>query len=425
MTPKTDFERPVVNSSCSVCRTGFGGWDSIRLGNGIIELFVVPQIGGRIIQLRMGGEKLFYVNPRHRGRVYGPEENDFVAGWKNYGGSKVWPAPQGWSATNQWPGPPDPVLDGGLYDLRIIEDRSDSAAVYLESPQDQYTGLTFSREIRVFRDSSSVRTRHEMRNTSSRAVRWAIWQVTQQVANRGLTVFVPGTTFRQIYGDKRYPCIRLASDKAPWSLRYKNQVAKFLLNPEQGWVTALHGESGIALVETFPIFKGLPYPDNASVEIWVNGKGSFTIHGERIDTVTDPNGCDPFVETEILSPLVELEPGQRYIFEIFWNCAVLEGDEIKATNRHSTIVRPLTVTCRNNILNVSGAYGFFHVGRLEMVSICRDGEEGSTLDLGSVSPLAARGVNVDTRYEEGLSRISLRLHDAEGKLLGTVDEAVL
>ena len=425
MSPIVDSEERGVSSSCSVCRANWWGWDCVRLGNGIIELFVVPQIGGRIIQLRLGEKELIYVNPRHRGRVYTPDENDFDSGWKNYGGSKVWPAPQGWSDKDKWPGPPDPVLDGGRYDLRIIEDSSDTAAVCLESPQDHYTGLKFSRNIRIFRGSSSVRIHHEMRNVSKRAVRWAIWRVTQQVANRDLSVFVPGNSFRQVYGDEEYLSILPATDKDPWSLRYTDQVAKFLLNPEQGWVTTLHGETGIALVETFPIFKRVPYPDDASVEIWVNGKGSFTIHRERINTAADPNGCDAFIETEILSPLVKLESGERYSFEIFWNSAVLKGDKIMAVNRYSATVKPLTVTRSKNMLKVTGAYGFFHVGRLKMVSLFRTGEEGICRDLGSVSPLEARGVNEKIRYEEGMSRIGLRLYNVEGMLLGTVEEVAL
>ena len=40
-----------------------------------------------------------------------------LVNWKNYGGAKTWPAPQGWDGAGQWPGPPDPVLDSGRYDF--------------------------------------------------------------------------------------------------------------------------------------------------------------------------------------------------------------------------------------------------------------------------------------------------------------------
>ncbi len=88
---------------CVLTHDEYNGWKALRLANGIVELFIVPALGGRIVQLRLGPHEFFYVNPRHRGRVYGPEENCHRAGWKNYGGSKVWPAPQGWESDEQWP----------------------------------------------------------------------------------------------------------------------------------------------------------------------------------------------------------------------------------------------------------------------------------------------------------------------------------
>ena len=38
-----------------------------------------------------------------------------LAAWKNYGGDKTRPAPQGWDNDEQWHGPPDPILDTSRY----------------------------------------------------------------------------------------------------------------------------------------------------------------------------------------------------------------------------------------------------------------------------------------------------------------------
>ena len=46
-------------------------------------------------------------------------DGDDSFNWKNYGGAKTWPAPQGWDGEGQWPGPPDPVLDSGT--LRVMK----------------------------------------------------------------------------------------------------------------------------------------------------------------------------------------------------------------------------------------------------------------------------------------------------------------
>jgi hypothetical protein len=61
--------------------------------------------------------------------------------WLNYGGDKLWPAPQGWDGEDQWPGPPDPVLDGGPYELAVIEARGSQVAVRLTSREDPRSGI--------------------------------------------------------------------------------------------------------------------------------------------------------------------------------------------------------------------------------------------------------------------------------------------
>jgi len=88
---------------CSLRKVNFEGWEAYELANGLVQIFVVPQIGGRIIQMRLGNQPFFYINPRLRGQVFPPEQSGPDSGWKNYGGSKVWPAPQGWSSDDEWP----------------------------------------------------------------------------------------------------------------------------------------------------------------------------------------------------------------------------------------------------------------------------------------------------------------------------------
>ena len=196
---------------CSLRKVNFEGWPAHELANGLVQVFVVPKIGGRIIQMRLGEEPFLYINPRLRGQVFPPEQNGPDSGWKNYGGSKVWPAPQGWSSDEEWPGPPDPILDGSPFDCRIAEESPASSAIHLTSPHDEYTGLTFSREIRIFRGSAEVQISHTMKNTSRRPVRWSIWQVTQHDAHPDLAVFLPATAFHKMFGDQEYPGLTIDS----------------------------------------------------------------------------------------------------------------------------------------------------------------------------------------------------------------------
>lgn len=312
---------------CQVARHTCGGWDLIYLSNGVIELCIAPKIGGRIIQLWLGSQEYFYVNTRHLGRVYPPEENNHGSGWKNYGGSKVWPAPQGWSGNGQWPGPPDPVLDGGPYCCEVLESRPDTAALRLRSAIDPRTGLVLSREIRIRQGEATVSIRHEMQNLVDRPVRWSIWQVTQQLAGAATTVVVPAASWKQIYGDVRYTQVEPDPSARLLRIHYQNRVAKLGIKAEANWLALYDLSRSLALVETFPLFPALPYPDDAPVQIWINGEGTYTLPTGYVDTFTDPNGCDPYVETELLSPLVELLPSQRYTFEVQWHLAKIRTEE--------------------------------------------------------------------------------------------------
>lgn len=414
---------PTPSPPCKVGMANYEGWKALRLANGILELLIVPEIGGRILQMRLGKTNYFYVNPRHLGRVYTQEENNFDMGWKNYGGSKVWPAPQGWSDDSHWPGPPDPVLDGGLYRSEVIHENPDSVAIRLESPDDEYTGLKFSREIRLFRGSAIVEICHRVRNTSLRPVRWSIWQVTQQAARGGLSVTVPLKSYRQIYGDEIYRNSEVLPGGKLWRLSYVNQVAKFVINPESGWLATSNGDLRTALVETFPIVHDVTYPDGGPLEIWVNGKGTFTVHGDKVYMEDDPNGCDPYIETEILSPLVELEPGQEHAFRVCWHCCTTDGGLIVGANSCAAIERSLVAGVEDGKVRVKGTFGLFRSGILEVVPIQQSGMNGPVHVVGPVGPTAVCSIDELIPFESGLFRVALRMRNSEGKLLGTVGGA--
>jgi hypothetical protein len=411
--------------ACRLAKQDYWGWKTIRLSNGLVEVFLAPEIGGRIIQLRLGSRDFLYVNPRHRGRVYPAEENCAVAGWKNYGGSKVWPAPQGWQSSEQWPGPPDPVLDGGSYSCQVVEDNPRSVAIGLESQHDEYTGVTLSREIRLRENLSTVQIGHRMRNTSSRRIRWSVWQVTQQALGAigsDLVVYAPARRHRQIFGDKPFERAGVDNETGLWKLAYRDQVAKFAVEAEEGWLAAVRPDNRTALVEEFQLFPGSNYPDGASVEFWVNGSGTFTLPGGRIEMDRDPNGCDPFIETEILSPLVELDPGQDYTFPITWGVTTLPLPCLARVSSLAVLSEPLDIRPEGQELRVTCGFGVFQQGSLELVTMDWDGNPDKTIPLGEVTPLEACCVDQRIPPAKGLGSIRLQLKDPARNFAGTIGE---
>jgi hypothetical protein len=110
---------PIANAAdvlaCTLAGSSYHGWKSHRLNNGLIALQIVPQIGGRIVQFTLGKKEFLWVNPQLAGRLAPPSGLAPDRSWLNYGGDKLWPAPQGWDNASQWPGPPGAVLDGQPY----------------------------------------------------------------------------------------------------------------------------------------------------------------------------------------------------------------------------------------------------------------------------------------------------------------------
>lgn len=49
--------------------SSYKGWNSLRLANNLVELQVVPEIGGRVIQYRLGDKEFMWVNPALAGKL--------------------------------------------------------------------------------------------------------------------------------------------------------------------------------------------------------------------------------------------------------------------------------------------------------------------------------------------------------------------
>ena len=70
-------------------KTTYRGWSAYKLTNGIVSLYVTPQIGGRIIQMQLGDQEYFFVNHELESKVLPESQNNPQSGWANYGGDKV------------------------------------------------------------------------------------------------------------------------------------------------------------------------------------------------------------------------------------------------------------------------------------------------------------------------------------------------
>ena len=424
---------------CRVEVGAYRGWRALRLANGLVTLEVVPDIGGRVIQFDLGGHPFFFLNPALAGHVFPPEENGGPqGGWKNYGGSKVWPAPQGWTSDDQWPGPPDPVLDGGRYEGEIVRQDSNEVAVRLTGPADPRTGLQFSRVIRLFAGGTRVRLEHRMTNISARPLRWAIWEVTQLDTSDGTDPSRPNPRFwaycprnprsvqrrgfLPLFGDVNHPAYQPDGEHGVLAVQYLNRVGKVGLDTDAGWLAAANGQSDHCFVGRFDYVPRAAYPDGCSVEFWLNGVGEFVLNGLSITNT--PAETPYLMEAEILSPLVRLAPGQDYAFTTEWFAARCPPPLVRVTDA-GVVHQPLAFRRHQDRADLGGVFGVFYQGRAAAVLATADGKLLGRIDLGAVAPDTVFRLSHPLALPEGTFRASLRVLDAAGQDRGELDEAVL
>jgi len=99
---------------------------------------------------------------------------------------------------------------------------------------------------------------------------------------------------------------------------YNYLVGKVGIDSPGGWLASVDGKTGYVLLQRYKYFAGRKYPDDCSVEFWINGAGAFIAAKKLNEAEPDPEKTPYLFEMEILSPLVSLRPGQSYTFKTEW-----------------------------------------------------------------------------------------------------------
>ena len=153
--------------------------------NELIDLLIVPEKGGRVLQYSLGDYGFFLVDEELAKEPASPTGLGPEDKWLNYGGDKLWLAPQGWDNDQQWPGPPDAVLDGGPFKAEYVKENGKPVAVTLTSNESKASGVQLSRVIKIFEGTTRVSIDATMKNIDDKPRRWGIWAHTQfNAANR-------------------------------------------------------------------------------------------------------------------------------------------------------------------------------------------------------------------------------------------------
>ncbi len=411
----------------------FRGWDdALRLSNGIVSLVAVPGIGGRIIAYDLANQPYFFLDPALAGQLFTPEQHIERGpfGWKNYGGDKTWPAPQGWPERDKWPGPPDPVLDSGRFELIECGVVEGVAAVTMRSQPDPYTGTQITRRLSLGADTSTAHLHIEMQNVSDKPVRWSVWDVAQLDCTTAegqpdpaCTIYLPLDRHSRFAAG--YHLMVGPSDNPSWqpdlahgllTAHYLGRMGKVGVD-RATWLgfTRRTSLGDYAFIERFAYEDGETYPDGeVNSECWLNGPSD--------EQLNDGSAADFklwYMEMEVLSPLRSLAPGARQSLDIDWGVAACPGPLV-GVSPLGCINRPLTISRVGNDLVASGSFGLFYPGMAVLIASNAAGEQCHLEPRWTVSagrPLLFDGVHIpiDT------ANLSLALFNIDGRVLGEID----
>ena len=74
--------RPAASSPCRVEPADYRGWQAQQISNHWVQLTIVPQNGGRLMQVTFAGHPYFFVNPKYAGKYLPPGRRQMVQLWR-------------------------------------------------------------------------------------------------------------------------------------------------------------------------------------------------------------------------------------------------------------------------------------------------------------------------------------------------------
>lgn len=275
-------------------KIAYKGWENcVRLTNGIIELIVTADVGPRVIRFGFVGA-----------------DNEFaedwlgVTGgdtWRNYGGHRLWHAPEHQPRTYAPDNDPVAVEDHGAF-VRFIQ------------PVEASTGIQKEMDITLAPDTARVKVVHRLRNTTLWGVELAPWALS--VMAPGGTAIIPLPLHGRHEGNllpagtlTLWPYTDLADPRWTWGtdyllLRQDPQATtpqKIGTGAHKGWIAYVR--NGHLFVTYITHQPGAVYPDLGSV----------------VESFTNTR----MLEIETLGPLAVLASGAEVEYVAEW--ALFDG----------------------------------------------------------------------------------------------------
>jgi len=403
-------------SQVSVYEDDYHGWPALFMKNGLVTVVAVPAIGGRIMEYKLGSHPFLWVNDAEFGKTYDPPQTEEERQWHNYGGYKVWPAPQ-----SHWGGPPDPPgsrLDAGEWTSEITAQGGQIGEIELVSPPaDNVTGLQIKRRVQMFAGTTKVVVTENVQNVSDEVITWSIWGITQVPGS--LSSSEKFSEEARIYfplnPDSRAPegfwyLLKGTSDQFElldtgklMQVSYGFETSKIGADVAGGWMAYVDDINQYAFVQHFEAQSLAEYPDQgANVEIYTSGE-EFA-----------------YMEMGTLSQLYTLQPGETKSYSQQWYATSLSGP-VRDTTELAAIREPLQLADTAEGLQLTGELGIFAPGTLEINLTDNAGRTvGEPVATVIVSPAETVVLDQIVTAQPEASALALRLVNDHGTLLGEV-----
>jgi hypothetical protein len=426
----------VKSAECRVETVEYKGWHAQQLSNRWVQLIVVPQNGGRLMQVTFTGHSYLFVNPKFAGKYLPPKAGE----WFNYGGDKLWLLPEGNDDEQHWAGDSD-VLDDGPFSFRKVSE-GQTCEVELTGPADPQTGIQFLRTIRLDADTPRIRFHASMKNVTGHPVEWSMQSVSQYDTigdagastpgaahfNHDFWTYTPAnqaSSYLNRYHVRFGPAENRAvsvRDDGLFALHYVHMAAELWLDSTDGWLAVVDGASRYAMVERFQYEKSKPYPGNASVIFWTNGP-EMRLSSDGIPSLSADADASPYyLEAELNSPMCQLRPGESCNFETEW-FPTRAGSEFHGVTDAGILIRQLRATgLENGKVKLSGSFGVFFSGRLVAHFYDEHGRSLGTMPVADANPTELVSLDTEIASPGKPARLSLHLEDEHGVDRGSLQE---
>ncbi|RXH54367.1 hypothetical protein [Granulicella sibirica] len=418
-----------AQTPCSVHPVTYQGWEAQEVTNQWLKLTVVPQLGGRLMQVEFDGHPYLFVNPKFRGQYISPTEAK--GGWINYGGDKIWPMPEGDQDDHHWV-LASTAIDDLPYAFKVLS-QGKECAVQLDGQPDTITGLQYSRTITISATSPEIHFHAVTKNAATHPIEWSVQSVSQYDLsdhtnptdyNHDLYAYTPAKP-NSTYPDGYHVRSGLADDpsfsiqKDLFQLHWKYFENEVWLDSPAGWLAVLDRQSHFGMIEHFTYIPAGNYPGKATTIFYKNGPG---VRFDKQDHATIPDttqlATPYYMEAEINSPIVKLAPNQTYAFDTTWSPIYTTGTPI-SVNPTGLVTQAFTATAEGTQLTLTGTVTAFAPGTLVLSYL---NQRGAEIEKQTLGPIAV-GVEAVIQQQgltppAGTKAIALKLVDQNNKDLG-------